>query len=596
MFLKTKKIKLSKFGGEVLPFPLGNRKNHLIPLHGKKSYHTVPYLPIATDGNTILSNGNTISVTEFFMDKNNQRVIVLTEKERFLLAEQICYKNVRVRVLESSFPIFEGLKYTGDLSKTYSILKSKINSLEIRKLYPTPLFRHFSDIHRRAIYRKIKEKSSLDSLYYFADLKSYQEVFKIAENSPDRIVFALDFNSMFASCLDITFPNPEYLVFKEESQELTGEISPGMYHVIFSKPKTDFIKNYHCFKHYTYAKNISFKLEDQHELELLVTSDELQYYKNHFECIHVKSSITSKQHVKHPRVNYSIKKYKERGSTHLSKADRAMSKINLVAIHSSTSPSRNKTRTFNDLTSAISYLSQKFQIKFDDNDNIEGISFYINSLSGFELYVHEGSIVLKYPDIFSNKSVISFSALIVAAARVKLMKALEYVLNFDSSQLCYVNTDSIHVSIDKNKADDFHGYIASSVGDKLGQLKIECCAKQGYWLDIGRYWLCDEVKVLKYRNIIFNAQDSNTPFISRRKMIKLERSAFITQSKSTVYCLKNSFSFTKKLDNSSMRFERFNYDDISSMLCTGNTLLAEKYNSANTKFEIFERLKDKFST
>lgn len=169
-------IKLSKFGGNVLPtIP----QNKIIPLIGKKSRPKEAFEPISTNGKVIFNSGEYFELNDFFA--KFKKVIVLTDKERSFLVNNICYQNIRVRVLENDYPIFDDIKSTGDLSKTYSILLSKIKRLLNLGIYPKPIFRHFSDIHRRAIYRKISEKCSFDSLAYFCDFKGYQEVFRFKE-------------------------------------------------------------------------------------------------------------------------------------------------------------------------------------------------------------------------------------------------------------------------------------------------------------------------------------------------------------------------------------------------------------------------------
>ena len=197
---------------------------------------------------------------------------------------------------------------------------------------------------------------------------------------------------MFSSCLDIKFPDPINLKFKTTNEcEINGE-KPGLYHVILSSPCSDFIKNYHCFKIYSHSKNIPFKLEEQ-QIELIITSDELEYYKRHFAKVVIISSITSEKTLKHPRRNYAKKKHNERNGTHLSDIDKSVNKINLVAIHSATNPKSTATYNFDDIKSLTKFLEQKFLIKIHNKCTFKEVTAYIHSLPRFYLYIKNNRLI-----------------------------------------------------------------------------------------------------------------------------------------------------------------------------------------------------------
>ncbi|MCK8095040.1 hypothetical protein [Pseudoalteromonas sp. 1CM17D] len=588
--MSKNKIKLGKFGMGILPkIP----KNKLIPLISKNKKKLTVYKPISTDGKMIFSSGEYHEQNTFF-DKHD-KVIVLTNKERSFLVDNICYQNIHVRVFENDYPIFDDIKYSGNLSKTYYILQSKIQYVLNSGMYPKPIFQFYSDIHRRAIIRKIPKKSSLDSLAYFCDLKSYQEVFRIKEERHTRKIYALDFNSMYPACTQGVFPNPQNLIFKQERKKLTESIPIGFYHVLLTKPKSNFIKKYHCFKLFEFTKNLSFQLNDHHQLEVFLTSEELNFYRNHFDDIYIYSSITSRDTLEHPRSHYGTKKYEQRYHSHLSDTDKHIIKSNLVTIHSSTNPIKAKKKTFLSVASLAQYLWQEFRISIEGGLNINELKIYLDSFSGFTILTNNEKITLYYPDLNSNSSIISISAFIVAKARIKLLQVMEHITQFKGAEICYVNTDSVHASIDEAYSNDFELHMKPFMGSGIGQLKVECIAKKGFWFDVGRYWLCDENKVIKYKNIIFSTGKNDNFFSEKRKITKLERSHFISNYSVSSLFIGKSFSYTKRLNYEHNTFDRYQYKEIKSMLSTGTTLQEEKLSSKRIKLNLFHQLKKRYS-
>jgi hypothetical protein len=171
---------------------------------------------------------------------------------------------------------------------------------------------------------------------------------------------------------------------------------------------------------------------------------------------------------------------------------------------------------------------------------------------------------------------------------------MEHITRFEAAEICYVNTDSVHVSIDEKSSKEFELHMMPFVGQKLGQLKIECRANYGFWLDVGRYWLCNENKVIKCKNMIFNLSHTNNSFVSTRTAIKLQKSEFISSYSVFTHLLKNSFSYTKRLNSSINTFERYTYEEISSLIAAGNTLLEERMLSKQTKIDLFHHLKSRY--
>lgn len=101
-------------------------------------------------------------------------------------------------VLEELYPIFSDLKYISNLERNLNELVKRLNDVRNLCIKGGSLNKSLSTKYRYAIERAIRYKSELDSTLYFACLPPYQEVFKLTEKQKDRVIFSVDYNSMFA--------------------------------------------------------------------------------------------------------------------------------------------------------------------------------------------------------------------------------------------------------------------------------------------------------------------------------------------------------------------------------------------------------------
>src|SRR5690606_7429919 len=108
----------------------------------------------------------------------------------------------------SSFPIFPDIKYNSLSFANYYTLTKCLRKLDQLSINSSSLSKVLAQRHLHAIVRKLRFKNGYDRCFFFAYKDGYQEVFKLKEERSDRIIIALDFNSMYVDCMRGKFCNP----------------------------------------------------------------------------------------------------------------------------------------------------------------------------------------------------------------------------------------------------------------------------------------------------------------------------------------------------------------------------------------------------
>ncbi|MCD9553984.1 hypothetical protein GLP31_16040 [Photobacterium carnosum] len=558
------------------------------------------FTPIASDGLTVFYNDNTYSPRDFSILVKQAKLtnlIVLTDKEKMLLVESGAKFAFELFVLEENFPIFNNIKFNADLNSNIRFLSkclSKVRQLGVRGY---SLGQHTVTEGLYKTERKIRWKNSLDTNFFFASFGGYQEIFKAKEERKDRIIVALDYNSMYASCMLGEFLEPKSLSYKRFDRKFTSESIPaGFYRVKLIKPKTDFIKTYHPIKYTRLNRSYSFKLKCEDEITLFLFHNELEYYQQHFEKIIIIDGIVSPKTIEHPLVAYVTKLYNKRLKAKREKNSTLESflKLKLAMLHSSTNKTKEKTTTFDNYSDLVIFLENEFCLIRPEDCSKRDFIKTINDSEFFSITYSDEKIKLKHRSYRNAEQLFSLSAKILANARLKMTRTLEYLLNFDEIEVCYVNIDSIHVSIPRTSKEDFIKYSSSIISDKLGDLKVQCFADKGYWLDVGRYWLINNDQVKKFANVGFNSFGNSHPFISQRKKLVRYKTYAFDFWKAYYINIENSFSFNKRLLSDevySQNYERFDFHEVSSLSQMCKSEQKEVSNSLWRKASIFNQLK-----
>ena len=203
---------------------------------------------------------------------------------------------------------------------------------------------------------------------------------------------------------------------------------------------------------------------------------------------------------------------------------------------------------------------------------------------------------LSYLDTGASSIVFSLSAQVVANARLKMLQTLERFLSFRSVELCYANVDSIHLSIHREELDGFFEQNHDMISDQLGALKIEAIADQGYWFDVGRYWLKNGGEVVLFKNKGFNQKAAPHPFVCRRKVSNFIETPTFAHFNSYVTKMENTFTYNKRVEHRTSkesRFVRFRYEEIRELHTANLTEAREQLSSMKAKVELFRHISNK---
>jgi hypothetical protein len=559
------------------------------------------YSPLSTNGDLVVYKEKTVTLATFIkMVKidNVKSLIVLTQKEYNLLLPYVIDYDLPVSVLEQKFPIFDKLKYSPNIELNYKVLINKLIKLKSLNINYVSLPKYFSTKYQYDVERKVRYKNNYDKYFALAYCGGYQEVFKFKEERKDRCVIALDYNSMFVSCMEGDFLKPkkiQHIIISPVKTNL-NQLENGLYRVKLKKPKETFFRSFHPFKFTTVVNSLAFKLKSDDCLELLLFKNELEYYSKFFESFEIIEGLVSDETIPHPLYKKARNIYKKRVKAKKEEKNELSNlyKYQLLMMHSSTNASRSKKKRFKSITELLNFLFEEFRIEKPSNIKISQFFKLLQIKKHFKVSNLNNYFELTYPCFSSSIQVQSISAQILANSRIKMLKLIDELLNYPSLEVCYINVDSIHISIEKFRLDDFFKVNKNKISDNLGELKIQAIGNKGYWFDVGRYWIKDNDEIITYANTVFNHRGCDNPFIKINKEVIRNKVGFFEFTKTYFQNINNSFAYSKKLNyipnNDTGNFDRFSYDDISSLSSMVETILDEKLESKQNKVDVFNSI------
>ncbi len=263
-------------------------------------------------------------------------------------------------------------------------------------------------------------------------------------------------------------------------------------------------------------------------------------------------------------------------------------------MHSSTNPKNFKNLYFHSKEKMLNYLSNEFMLALPSDISIDEKLYLISKSNYFTFIKVKNGYKVKCIDYKNNKSIYSISSQIIANGRLKMIQTIEKFLQFDSVEICYCNIDSLHISIQKDKVDDFLSKHSNMISNKIGDLKIETIASKGYWFDIGRYWLVEDKSVKLFRNALFNYLGNKEKFLKSRifkRIHKLDNFSYVKNIYLNIY---KSFSYSKKLEKKdSIDYKnmiRYNFEEIQDFDVAHNSVNKEVMDSSNKKTNLFNRI------
>jgi hypothetical protein len=556
-------------------------------------------LPVSAGEHGIWFDGRLWELGNFLLmaaARKIKRLLVLTNREYLNCVESVVAHGLRVDVFETSFSIFPDIKYSSCLRTNLDVLTKYLRKLDQLGITSDSLSKDLSDEHLRATVRKVRFKNGYDRDFFFAYKDGYQEVFKMKEERPDRVIIALDFNSMYLDSMKGSFCNPasiRYEDFRGTHLELS-DLSNGIYRVRLLAAKQSFLLDHHPFRYKRLGRSYCFGIACGDTIETLLQKDEISYFASYFERVEIIEGLFSPDTIEHPLLKNGLKLYAQR-LYHRRRGDRIsenLSKLSLQHMHSATNQKRFSKRCFDNMDQVRNFLSKRFAMNLDTL-NLDEVVDFLTRNKYFELNRTQQGYQLIYLDAGASSNIFSLSAQVVANARLKMLQTLERFLKHRTVELCYANVDSMHLSIHRDEVDAFFEQNRDMISDQLGALKVEAIADKGYWFDVGRYWLKKDNEVVLFKNKGFNHQAATSPFVSRRKVSKFIDTPAFAHLHTYITKLENSFTYHKVLEHPTIqesRYIRFRFGEIREIHTANLTEARERLKSMKAKVALFRSI------
>lgn len=558
------------------------------------------FTPISTDGHNVLHE-NGVEELDAFLARhtvsNSPPLIVLTNHEYLAALEKVSLRKCKLYVLEDRFPLFPRLRYAPSLKTNLATLCRLLRKVRQLGVVASSFSRDQSTRHLHRIARSLKFKSDLDRFFFLSLREGHHEVYKHIEERANRVVVALDFNSMFADCLRGKFCEPRHLKhrFFDQVNVAIDELEEGIYRVVLRGALPGFFLEHHPFLYRKLGRSFNFQLNVGDSVHALLHKIELLHFTRFFESVEVKEGFYSHKTIEHPLSKAAESLYARRRHAR-SRGDDVLEqfcKSSLQLMHSATNQRYKRCTNFSSSLDLRDFLESNFNISLDTLTSAKDLQRFMHQSAYFSAHQHSDKVSLDHIDIDTAKTIYCLSSGVLANARVKIIGAIERFLSFDSVEICYSNIDSVHISIDRDKLDEFLWKFNDLIGGALGQMKVEAIADRGYWFDVGRYWLFKGDHVTQFRNKGFNDGRSPNAFVTRRRAyVHHEDEAFSYLQPLLIY-IEKSFSYTKKLGadrKGSTDFLRFSIQEIKTSEAMAESEAKEILRSRERKVRLLKRI------
>lgn len=551
-------------------------------------------LLIGVDDHSVCFEGRRFTHAEFLHGDIRGSFQTLTRREAEILLRSGLLRS-QTSSFEGRYPWVADIKFINNSKKNLSRL------IDLKRKYRQHLETSGEMVGRalKRVVGKVRWKSELDRLFFATQTHAYQDVFKFTEAREDRAIFAFDFNSMYGACLEGEFPDPKNLAFIDIASEADGikELKPGIYKCILSGPKTSFVKKFHGLKYNTSGQKFGFEFGSNVSAEVLLHTEEVEYYKSHFDSLVIEWGVVSDVPIIHPLLKSTKKVYAERRNFLVQSNQTLASKckFDLATAYSCMAQNRRVSNSFATISELIQYLDIEYQfVKPHDMSDVQFVN-YVNKLSAFDIQFDQ-KFELSSPDLRHESNIYALYSPVIARARIKILRCFEHILQFSGAEICYSNVDSVHVSVPDNRRQMFLEHMQPRLGERLGDLKLEATAKKGVWFEPGRYWLFSNNRVVKYRNLGIRTKWNPAPFsMARRHFATQAQFGFLTP-KSYYITFMRSLSYRRKLKSKSpiihLSFDRFCLEEIQGALKWMSSIKKETQRSASVKKEIFHKMQD----
>lgn len=561
-------------------------------LQKRRTHESAGLIPIGVDEANITSASGTAPLSSY-KDLGARRYIALTKRECDIVSLACPGKHPPI-ALEQMCPWISEIAYRSESGRNYQELE------RIKSKYHDSISspRALTDRYWGTACNKVRRKTSLDERFYTAWHSPVQDAYVLSENREDRIVIAIDFNSMYAACMQGIFPKPSKLRHVQLNRKfIRGErLEVGLYKCVLHNPSSDFIRIYNPFRVLKCESRLRASLSGSIKVDL--NEFEVSFFAEHFERIELIDAVASRDSVPHPlareaRRSFSRRLHYRRGGNK-SLAD--FEKFLLTLMCSSTHRPEMMTVELESLDHCKSFLADRFGVSEENNYLSED---FVRWLASKKISIKSvgPKIHVAFPNLQSAHACFQFNQRIVAKSRIQLLEFMNFLSNLPQEvEICYANIDSIHMSLPKRNSKEILGILHDLSSDALGSFKIESVASNGLWLEPGRYWLYDGC-VRKFRNRSINKRLGSFSEVSHsvsnahigKYSIPIRNTVTIQRSMSKIYCIKP----TEDLDF--CRQAPITVSDVSSK----NDIFGEMARNLRVaipyKIELFRNLKSKFA-
>ena len=498
------------------PADLPASTNPVLLRKRKKRVINTFYL-VGADSCTITDQSGTRPI-EAYQGKLGHLSVTLTRRE----SDLITLSNPGVAppaVLEDIYPWLPDLRYLNDSSSSFKVLKLTIRRFNHHLVSAS----EYCDEKWNTICNALRQKSVLDARFYAAWHLPIQDVHVLEERRLDRSVVSIDFNGMYPACMQQFFPKPSDLRLVRLERDLgrSEVLSLGLYRCIIEGPVTNFITDHNPFRSFHSGRHLRTRLDEPIEVDL--NEFEVEYYRRHFQRIHLVEAVISGKVVSHPlakevcRSFARRRNYRTQGNKALADREKYLATLMASCAHRPARPNR----TFKTLDQAMGALRAEYGIAPPNEEPEAATDIWLQGQKGIKLGRKDGLTVVQGPTVRNGSACFLLGQRIVARARIVLLGMMERILgSAPGVEICYTNIDSIHFSLPNEHLSPVLAWLESECSDALGSFKIESVTRHGLWLEPGRYWLySDDVEKFRNRSVGDRQQpfkDYATPVISRQ--------------------------------------------------------------------------------
>lgn len=465
-------------------------------LRKRKKRPVTPFYLVAADAYSITDKNGTRPI-EAYQSVPGQRSVTLTKRESDLIA--LSNPGVPPPVaLENLHPWLPEQRYLNDSASSFQVIKLIIHRFN-RHLVSAS---EYCDEKWNTICNVLRQKSVLDARFYTAWHLPIQDVHVLEERRLDRSVVSIDFNGMYLACMQQLFPKPSGLRLVRLDRHLSESevLTSGLYRCIIEGPLTDFIIRHNPFQSFHSGRHLRARIDEPFEVDL--NEFEIEFYRRHFQSIHLVEAVISDKDVSHPlakevcRSFAKRRNYRNQGNKALADREKYLATLITSCAHRPARPRR----TFDTRDQAMETLRAEYGIDPPNDEPEVATNIWLQGRKGIKLGTKDGFTIVLGPNLRDGSACFLLGQRIVARGRIVLLQMMERILNSAPGvEICYTNIDSIHFSLPTENLEPVIAWLESECSDALGSFKIESVTRHGLWLEPGRYWLYSD-DIEKFRN------------------------------------------------------------------------------------------------